>query len=179
MSDFLNENEAEEELKRIEKWEARLASNDNVSDKEIEQGLMDASEPLRADILDYLIEADRSENMIEVLCAFAQRENAVQCVARLAFISYAWEAPQIKDNIRYRPTIDESEYILTWEYAGRFVLRKDKASIAKLSVQAELDDWELSNLSRNLLEHLNYELLISKESAKFLRDLNRVLRTIP
>lgn len=178
MSDFLDEDEAEEELKRIEKWEARLASNDHVSDKEIEQGLMDASEPLRADILDYLIEADRSENMIEVLCAFSQKERAVQCVARLAFISHIWEAPQIKDNIRYRPTIDESEYILTWEYAGRFFLRKDKASIAKLAVQAELDDWELSNLSRNLLEYLNSELLISKESAKFLGDLNRVLRPI-
>jgi len=142
---------AEAELRRIESFEALLATNEMIPEASLLNALCDESESLRAEALDYLPGISPSDTLLSAVVSLSRREIEVQCVARLAFLSYVWESCEIRNSITYRPTIDEAEYILAWDYAGRVRSQGDKVSLLKLCVQAGFDDWEMSNLAQNLL----------------------------
>ena len=139
------------ELARIERFEKLVESGERLDDSEVVSALSDPSESLRAEALDYLASITSSEHLIDIVGKLAEIETAVQCVARLVFLSFVWQVEAIRSRINYRSKIDEAEYIAVWDDAGRVLMYNDVGAAVRLSVQAKYGDWELGTVATNLI----------------------------
>lgn len=143
---------AAHELARIEQFQRLVESGQQLEEAVVVSALRDSSEPIRAEALDYLAGVHVSTQLVKVVEQVAIIETAVQCVARIAFLSYVWRVERLRNCICYRPTIDEAEYIAVWDDAGRALMSDDVGAAVRLCAQAKYGDWELKNVASNLID---------------------------
>jgi len=169
------ETDALNELVRIERFENLTASGERLEETEIISALCDKSEPIRAEALDYLAGISPTAKITELVKRVGELETAVQCVARIVFLSYVWHDPAIRASLSFRPSIDESEYIFIWEDAGKALIAGDLGAAIRLIAHAQYSDWELRTVAKNLVKSLSE---MSLETRVMLERIDRSLTQI-
>ena len=148
------EERARAELKMIERFERISDDGGSIDPAELSLALNDGGEALRATALDYLATSAPSDLSTGDVMGLASREKEIQCLGRLVYLSHIWNNKFIAEAINWRLTPAEAEYINLWDAAGRLTSSADVSAAVILVNAYRYGDWELKELSGNLMEDI-------------------------
>jgi hypothetical protein len=120
----------------------------------IMQGLRDADDSIRAEILDWLIlRGTQQVDLKAEIARMLNEENSFICLCRLVVLASLWKIPDSSIVNVVEPSLFDLKCLQVWMNFMDYVDEKSETALKRLTEYAHSADSEISELAQNLISN--------------------------